>query len=195
MKKIFVALYGMLLLFVSCSSTNSLSSSISSGTVVKTSDGLVRGSVSNGIYSFKGIPYAEVSKRFTVGKPVQKWSGIFDATKYGSIALQTEFRAGSAGTGNMSENPLNLNVWTPSLDNKNRAVMVWLHGGGFSTGSSIEQPSYDGENLSKKGDVVVVSVNHRLNVLGHLNLSSYSEEYKYFWQRGDFRFSSSLAVD
>ncbi len=192
MKKIFVALYGMFLLFVSCSSTNSISSSISSSTVVKTSSGLVRGSISNGIYSFKGIPYAEVSKRFTVGKPVQKWSGVFDATKYGSIALQTEFRPGTAGTDNMSENPLNLNVWTPSSDNKKRAVMVWLHGGGFSTGSSIEQPSYDGENLSKKGDVVVVSVNHRLNVLGHLNLSSYSDEYKYSGNAGIYDLVQAL---
>lgn len=175
MKKYFFVLCGILLLFVSCSSTNSLSS----GTVVKTENGLVRGSVSNGIYSFKGIPYAQVEKRFTVGKPVQNWNGIFDATEYGSIALQTGFRAGTAGTDNMSESPLNLNIWTPAADNKKRAVMVWLHGGGFSTGSSIEQPSYDGENLSKRGDVVVVSVNHRLNVLGHLNLSSYSDEYKY----------------
>ncbi len=151
MKKIFVALYGMLLLFVSCSSTNSLSSSISSSTVVKISDGLVRGSVSNGIYSFKGIPYAEVSKRFTVGKPVQKWSGIFDATKYGSIALQTGFRPGTAGTDNMSENPLNLNVWTPSSDNKKRAVMVWLHGGGAKVLALMETPC--AKKLFKRGIV------------------------------------------
>lgn len=163
-----------------------LSASLSSGTVVKTENGLVRGSVSGGIYFFKGIPYAEVSKRFTVGKPVQNWSGIFDATKYGSIALQTGFRAGTAGTDNMSESPLNLNIWTPAADNKKRAVMVWFHGGGFSTGSSIEQPAYDGENLSKRDDVVVVSVNHRLNVLGHLNLSSYSDEYKYSGNVGNF---------
>ena len=57
--------------------------------------------------------------------------------------------------------------------------MVWLHGGGFSTGSSIESPAYDGENLSKKGDVVVVSINHRLNSLGHLDLSAYGDKYKY----------------
>lgn len=156
-----------------------LSASLSSGAVVKTENGLVRGSVSNGIYSFKGIPYAQVEKRFTVGKPVQKWSGIFDATKYGSIAVQTGFCPGTAGTDNMSENPLNLNIWTPAADSKKRAVIVWLHGGGFMAGSAIEQPFYDGENLSKRGDVVVVSVNHRLNVLGHLNLASYSDEYKY----------------
>ena len=156
-----------------------LSAFISSGPVVKTENGLVRGSVSNGIYSFKGIPYANVEKRFTVARSVQKWSGIFDATKYGSVSLQTGFFPGTSGPDNMSENPLNLNIWTPSADSKKRAVMVWLHGGGFMAGSASEQPAYDGENLSKKGDVVVVSVNHRLNVLGHLNLSSYSDEYKY----------------
>lgn len=57
--------------------------------------------------------------------------------------------------------------------------MVWLHGGGFQTGSSIEQRVYDGANLSRKGDVVVVSVNHRLNMLGFLDLSAYGDEYKY----------------
>lgn len=74
----------------------------------------------------------------------------------------------------------NLNVWTPRInDGKKRPVMVWLHGGGFQTGSSIEQRVYDGANLSRKGDVVVVSVNHRLNMLGFLDLSAYGEEYKY----------------
>lgn len=81
---------------------------------------------------------------------------------------------------NMDENCQNLNVWTPGInDGKKRPVMVWLHGGGFSTGSSIESPAYDGENLSKKGDVVVVSINHRLNSLGHLDLSAYGDKYKY----------------
>ena len=79
----------------------------------------------------------------------------------------------------MDNNCQNLNIWTPGIqDEGKRPVMVWLHGGGFSTGSSIEQTYYDGENLSKKGDVVVVSVNHRLNVLGHLNLSQYGDQYK-----------------
>lgn len=74
----------------------------------------------------------------------------------------------------------NLNVWTPGInDGKKRPVMVWLHGGGFQTGSSIEQRVYDGANLSRKGDVVVVSVNHRLNMLGFLDLSAYGDEYKY----------------
>ena len=73
----------------------------------------------------------------------------------------------------------NLNIWTPSIrDGRKRPVMVWLHGGGFSAGSSIEQLAYDGENLSRSGDVVVVSVNHRLNVLGYLDLSPFGEKYR-----------------
>ena len=69
------------------------------------------------------------------------------------------------------EDCLNLNVWTPGInDGKKRSVMVWLHGGGFQTGSAIEQLVYDGTNLSRQGDVVVVSVNYRLNMLGFLDL-------------------------
>ena len=78
-----------------------------------------------------------------------------------------------------NNNAQNLNIWTPGIgDNKNRPVMVWIHGGGFSTGSSLESPAYDGQNLAKAGDIVVVSVNHRLNVLGYLDLSAYGNEYK-----------------
>lgn len=83
--------------------------------------------------------------------------------------------ASQDGTDNNSQN---LNIWTPGIrDGEKRPVMVWLHGGGFSTGSANEQ-GYDGENLSRSGDVVVVSVNHRLNVFGYLDLSAYGEKYK-----------------
>jgi para-nitrobenzyl esterase len=79
----------------------------------------------------------------------------------------------------MNENCQNLNIWTPGInDTQKRPVMVWIHGGGFFNGSSIEQPGYDGENLCRKGNVVIVSVNHRLNVLGFLDLSAYGEKYK-----------------
>ena len=73
----------------------------------------------------------------------------------------------------------NLNIWTPALDDAKRPVMIWLHGGGFMAGASAVEDVYDGENLSRTGDVVVVSVNHRLNVHGFLDLSAYGEEYKY----------------
>lgn len=73
---------------------------------------------------------------------------------------------------------MRLNVWTPSLtDGKKRPIMFWIHGGGFFSGSSQEHPSYDGGNLSKMGDVVVVSINHRLNIFGYLDLSNYGNKY------------------
>lgn len=77
----------------------------------------------------------------------------------------------------MDEDCLNLNVWTPQLDEKKRPVMVWLHGGGFEAGSSIEQTAYDGDSMSHFGDVVVVTLNHRLNILGYFDLSEYGEQY------------------
>jgi hypothetical protein len=95
----------------------------------------------------------------------------------------------------MNDNCLNLNIWTPGInDGKKRPVMVWFHGGGYTMGSSIEQVAYDGENLSRKGDVVVVTVNHRLNIMGFLDLSAYGPQYKYsgnlrlwVWSHGRFR--------
>ena len=83
--------------------------------------------------------------------------------------------------GYTSEDCLVLNVWTPGIkDGKKRPVMFWIHGGGFVAGfNSQELPSYHGENLAKKGDVVVVSINHRLNILGFLDLSAYGEQYQY----------------
>jgi para-nitrobenzyl esterase len=78
----------------------------------------------------------------------------------------------------MDENCQYLNIWTQSIDkDAKKPVMVWLHGGGFAAGSSIEQVAYDGDNMSKYGDVVVVSLNHRLNILGYLDLSPFGEKY------------------
>jgi para-nitrobenzyl esterase len=80
--------------------------------------------------------------------------------------------------GIQGEDCLRLNVWTPALnDSRKRPVMVWLHGGGFVAGNGQEHPGYDGENLSRRGDVVVVTLNHRLGVVGYLNLAEYGEQY------------------
>ena len=79
----------------------------------------------------------------------------------------------------LDENCQYLNIWTQHLDpNAKKPVLVWLHGGGFAAGSSIEHIAYEGENMSKYGDVVVISLNHRLNILGYLDLSPFGEEYK-----------------
>ena len=146
--------------------------------VANTPSGKVQGYISNGIYTYHGIPYAQADERFVEAHEVEPWEGVRMAFDYGPISPQ-EATGNIPGGDNMDNNCQNLNIWTPGIqDEGKRPVMVWLHGGGFSTGSSIEQTYYDGENLSKKGDVVVVSVNHRLNVLGHLNLSQYGDQYK-----------------
>ena len=147
-------------------------------TVANTQSGKVQGYISNGIYTYHGISYAQADERFVEAHEVEPWEGVRMAFDYGPISPQ-EATGNIPGGDNMDNNCQNLNIWTPGIqDEGKRPVMVWLHGGGFSTGSSIEQTYYDGENLSKKGDVVVVSVNHRLNVLGHLNLSQYGDQYK-----------------
>ena len=146
--------------------------------VANTQSGKVQGYISNGIYTYHGIPYAQADERFVEAHEVEPWEGVRMAFDYGPISPQ-EATGNIPGGDNMDNNCQNLNIWTPGIqDEGKRPVMVWLHGGGFSTGSSIEQTYYDSENLSKKGDVVVVSVNHRLNVLGHLNLSQYGDQYK-----------------
>ncbi|WP_318312740.1 carboxylesterase/lipase family protein [Flagellimonas crocea] len=155
--------------------------------VTDTESGKVRGFIQNGIYTYKGIPYA-TAKRFMPATKVQPWEGIRSSTTYGPVAPlmtpttqvydETEF-VFDHDWGYTSEDCLRLNVWTPSIDDgKKRPVLFWIHGGGFTAGSSQELPSYHGENLSVKGDVVVVSINHRLNILGFLDLSAYGEKYK-----------------
>lgn len=154
---------------------------------VNTDAGNVQGFVKNGIATFRGIPYAK-AERFMPPKKVESWQQTHLALSYGNVCPQTinpnlrEPQTFVADTQYWpaSENCQNLNVWTQSAsDNKKLPVMVWLHGGGFFSGSSMELPLYDGANLAKSGEVVVVSINHRLNVLGFLDLSAYDKEYKY----------------
>ncbi|GAB3768508.1 carboxylesterase/lipase family protein [Spirosoma horti] len=153
---------------------------------VPTASGSVRGYIHNGTFTFKGIPYAKAERFMAPTKP-DSWTGVRSSMTYGPVCPmdvttttydEIEFPF-HHNWGYTNENCLSLNVWTPEINKaKKRPVMVWLHGGGFTAGSSVELPSYDGENLTKKGDVVVVTVNHRLNVLGYLDLSAYGEKYK-----------------
>jgi para-nitrobenzyl esterase len=155
--------------------------------VTNTEAGKVRGYTHNGIVTYKGIPYAQAD-RFMPPTKTKTWANVRSSTSYGavcplidpttSVQDEPEFLF-HHDWGFPSEECLVLNIWTPSInDGKKRPVMFWIHGGGFTAGSSQELPSYDGENLSKKGDVVVVSINHRLNVLGYLDLSAYGDKYK-----------------
>jgi para-nitrobenzyl esterase len=132
--------------------------------VAETSYGKVRGSAAGDIKVFKGIPYgADTSgaNRFMPPMKPAKWAGIRDALEYGSTAPQAGGGRGPA----QSENCLVLNVWTPSVTGGKRPVMVWLHGGGFSSGSGSSAIN-DGTSLAHTSDVVVVTINHRLNVFG-----------------------------
>jgi para-nitrobenzyl esterase len=154
--------------------------------VVQTTDGKLRGYIHNGIYTYKGIPYAKAERFMPPQKPAA-WSNVRTAFSYGPVCPtdvttqvndEIEFPF-QHNWGYSNEACQVLNVWSGGVaDGKKRPVMVWLHGGGFSAGSSIELPSYDGEALAQKGDVVVVSINHRLNVLGFLDLSAYGDQYK-----------------
>ena len=152
--------------------------------VVSTTAGKVRGYVWDDTVTFKGIPYA-AAKRFQKPEPVKPWEGVKDVQSYGMVCplMDQDRPHGELLMPHMywpmDENCQYLNVWTPSIDPKaKRPVMVWLHGGGFFAGSSIEQLAYEGTAMSKYGDVVVVSLNHRLNVLGYLDLSPFGEKYE-----------------
>ena len=131
-----------------------------------TSNGPVRGCASGGIAVFKGIRYGADTATTRFAKPVrpQPWTDIRDAVAYGPACPQGGDRE------SMSEDCLFLNVWTPALaDGGKRPVMVYFHGGAYASGSG-SSPLYDGTNLVNKGDVVVVTVNHRLNAFGYLSL-------------------------
>ena len=149
--------------------------------IVRTTAGLVQGTNENGIYRYLGIPYAQATERFVPAEEVTPWDGVFTADTYGAMSPQGSI-SGMGGSGDQSgtdNNCQNLNLWTPGVnDGQTRPVMVWLHGGGFSSGTANEA-QFDGENLSREGDVVVVSVNHRLNAFGFLDLSAYGDKYQY----------------
>jgi len=185
MKKIIVCLLGALHF---CMIANAQLQTGENLAVTNTESGKVRGYIHNHIYTYKGIPYAE-AKRFELPQKPAAWKGIRSSMTYGPVAPLTDPTTSVQDEsefiyhhdwGYSSEDCLRLNVWTPGIaDAKKRPVLFWIHGGGFTAGSSQELPSYDGENLSKKGDVVVVSINHRLNILGYLDLSAYGDKYKH----------------
>jgi len=153
---------------------------------VDTSGGVVRGTVNTGVKIFRGIRYGADTagkNRFMPPRKPAPWTGARNCIGYGPISPQTAsgFRSDYSqliqwdkhiGSGGMSEDCLSLNVWTPAVnDNAKRAVLVSFHGGGWATGSG-NGPMYDGGQLALLGDVVVVTVNHRLASFGYTHLAA-----------------------
>jgi para-nitrobenzyl esterase len=153
------------------------------GPIVETANGKLRGARQDGIVSFKGVQYAADTggrNRFMAPQPVASWAGVRDALQFGDRCPQPVRGNPPASTGNQpgsSENCCVLNVYTPGLDPAaRRPVMLFIHGGGFSSGSG-DPPALDGTNLAKFGDVVVLSVNHRLNVFGYTGLGHLDPDF------------------
>lgn len=148
----------------------------------RTTAGQLRGAETEGIRAFKSVPYAAPpvgANRWRAPQPVQPWTGVRDALDLPPSCPQPTRRpAGWTQEQATSEDCLYLNVWTPAVgDGGRRPVMVWIHGGGYSIGSG-SWPLYDGTALARRGDVVVITVNHRLGPFGYLHLGELAgEEY------------------
>jgi para-nitrobenzyl esterase len=166
------------------------SRSTSIAAVVDTTGGRLRGVVCNGVHVYRGIPYAASTagaNRFMPPRKSEPWTGIRDAFQNGHSSPQVAPSASAIGWGlrgsaQQAEDCLVLNVFSPgavgpgvNIERK-RPVMMWIHGGGYTYGSGSSL-GYDGANLARTGDVVVVCINHRLNVVGHLYLEGAGPEF------------------
>jgi para-nitrobenzyl esterase len=149
--------------------------------IANTRYGKVRGFLDGGVFTFKGVPYGQTTageNRWLPAQPLKPWTDEFPALVYGANCPQNLHTwTGSEQTfiqdwddGWQSEDMLKLNIWTPSLTGK-RPVMFYIHGGGFTFGSSYELPSHEGAQMARHHDVVQISVNHRLNILGFLDVA------------------------
>lgn len=178
----------LLLLTGGCTNGPEGASGSSTEPVAETEYGRVRGAVDDGILVFKGVRYGADTTftRFAAPAKPTPWNDIRDATSFGASCPQeptgnpgglfSSWRPDPAPP--LDEDCLFLNVWTPALaDKERRPVMVWFHGGGFTSGNGASR-AYDGVRLARRGDVVVVTVNHRLNVFGYLNLAHYGRGFE-----------------
>jgi para-nitrobenzyl esterase len=172
----FLSLSGASLLLSALADSTARAQRATQGPVVETTAGRLRGLALTNAVSFKGIRYGASTagaNRFQLPDKPQPWTGVVAAFEYGPRAWQPsrpmipEIGDALIGSGPMDEDCLRLNVWTPATDRRRRPVMVWFHGGGQRTGSG-NSIFYDGTELARKHDVVVVTLTHRLNALGYL---------------------------
>ena len=142
--------------------------------IVATKAGKIQGDYEDDLYVFRGVPYAAPpvgELRWLPPQPVKPWQGVRQAREFGAIAPQNPMPAGPIVKVEQpqDEDCLFLNIWTPGLDDKRRPVMVWIHGGAFTLGSGSD-PMYTSGLLAKRGDIVLVTINYRLGMLGFLRL-------------------------
>jgi para-nitrobenzyl esterase len=167
---------------------------IKDASIVETLQGKVRGaSQPNGVLAFKGMRYGAStagSGRFQPPKAPPSWVGVQDALAYGDQCPQAATRLADPNVA-MTDDCLRINVWTPGADDASRPVLLWFHGGGFEAGAG-SMPLYDGARLARRGDVVVVTINHRLNVFGHCFLGDILGEE--FIQSGNVGYLDLIAA-
>lgn len=166
--------------------------------IVQTKYGLLRGVTYGGVNIFMGIRYATAG-RFAMPREPEHWDGIKDALKYGHISPYLSvpdvpfYYRGLFLHHCPGEDCQNLNIWAPKSQTEGRKpVFVWFHGGGFASGSSLEEYSFDGLHLAQEGDIVFVSVNHRLNILGYMNLAEYGEAFSESTNHGIYDLTMAL---
>ncbi|RKJ51730.1 carboxylesterase/lipase family protein [bacterium 1XD42-54] len=155
--------------------------------------GELRGFMDGDVYTFLGVPYAYVPERFALPEDPQPWEGVRAAQAFGPICPIPDQT--SVGGDELvwphrywiqNEDCQVLNIWSHNIDKEaKQPVIVYMHGGGYKNGSSIEGVAHDGRNIAEYGDVVFVSLNHRLNALGYLDLSSYGGDFEYACNLGD----------
>ena len=156
--------------------------------IVNTKYGKLRGVTFGGVNIFMGVEYGK-AKRFHMPEEVEPWEGIKDAYQHGPIAVQLnptnpfKYYRGLHMLEKQSEDCQNLNIWAPKAEKGAKIpVFVWMHGGGFFAGNAFEEISFDGFNMAYNGNIIFISINHRLNIFGYLDLEEYADD---LWNSGN----------
>ena len=149
--------------------------------LVKTTNGSINGKSVGNVFVWKGIPYAKPplgKLRFMAPEKPDSWQGVRETVDFSSVSVQKSreiMKFLGDNPMDSSEDCLYLNIWSPSPDEKRRPVLVWIHGGAFTNGSG-SSPAYNGESFAEMGDIVVVTLNYRLGILGFLHLGELGGE-------------------